>query len=361
MKSDNLKVAIRVDVSNQIGLGHFMRCLTLADFLAEEGALVCIIARHLPLYLREMLTSKGFELRLLSSQNSPGRIDELRHAEWLGTSQYLDAQETISVLAGETWHWLIVDHYALDARWEVMLRDSTEKLMVIDDIADRQHNCDLLLDQNLYTDMTSRYIGKVPTTCKLLLGPNYALLREEFHEARSWVKPRLGVVKRVLIFFGGVDSENCTGKAIEAISEITDYKFDVDVAIGIQHPHKEEIQSMCASYGYACHIQTNKMATLMANADLSIGACGSATWERCCMGLPTLVIALAFNQIQSAQTVSSLNAIKYLGEYNKIRKCEIQHEIIKSINSEWISESSRIAMELVDGEGVLRTAKEMGI
>ena len=113
-----------------------------------------------------------------------------------------------------------MDHYALDARWESVLRQTAKKTLVIDDIADRQHDCDVLLDQNFYADMQTRYTGKVPEHCQLLLGPRYALLREEFRQLREQITPRTGPVKRVLVFFGGVDADNYTARAIKALANI---------------------------------------------------------------------------------------------------------------------------------------------
>ena len=173
-----MNIAFRVDASTQIGTGHFMRCLTLADALKQHGAKIRFASRHMPEYLRDMLVVKGHEFMLLDSSPSDAISDGLSHANWLGTSQHADAQDTVQALSGQTWDWLIVDHYALDARWESALRQTAKNIFVIDDIADRQHDCDVLLDQNLYADMDSRYTGKVPAHCQLLLGPRYALLRD---------------------------------------------------------------------------------------------------------------------------------------------------------------------------------------
>ena len=180
-----MNIAFRVDASTQIGTGHFMRCLTLADALKQHGAKIRFASRHMPEYLRDMLVVKGHEFMLLDSSPSDAISDGLSHANWLGTSQHADAQDTVQALSGQTWDWLIVDHYALDARWESALRQTAKNIFVIDDIADRQHDCDVLLDQNLYADMDSRYTGKVPAHCQLLLGPRYALLRDEFRQLRE--------------------------------------------------------------------------------------------------------------------------------------------------------------------------------
>jgi UDP-2,4-diacetamido-2,4,6-trideoxy-beta-L-altropyranose hydrolase len=166
-----MKIAFRTDATSQIGTGHFMRCLTLADGLKQRGALIRFVCCQLPEYLSTMLVEKGYEyVPLVSTQNNIP-LDELAHASWLGVSQEQDGDDSIHVLSDCKWDWLIVDHYVLDLRWEFKLREVSKKILVIDDIADRQHDCDILLDQNFYTDMNSRNSGKVPSHCLMLPGP----------------------------------------------------------------------------------------------------------------------------------------------------------------------------------------------
>ncbi len=236
-----MKIAFRVDASIQIGTGHFMRCLTLADVLKQSGAQVRFVSRNLPVHLSCMLAAKDMELVSLNSNASSLPMDELAHAHWLGTSQRDDALATINALSDELWNWLIVDHYALDVRWESLFCQTTLKILVIDDIADRQHDCDVLLDQNFYTNMKSRYIDNVPARCQLLLGPQFALLRDEFGQLRERIKPRSGPVKHMLVFLGGMDVDNYTSLAVEALSTIDIPALHVDVVIGTAHPNLEEI------------------------------------------------------------------------------------------------------------------------
>ena len=173
----SLNVAFRVDASSQIGTGHIMRCLTLADALKEYGTRIRFVSRDLPAHLREMLAAKGMEFMSLESGSNPTAVDGLAHSHWLGTCQAHDAQATIQALGGESWDWLIVDHYALDARWESALRPITQKIMAIDDLADRRHDCDVLLDQNYYRNQELRYCGLLPPQCTTLLGTSFLLLR----------------------------------------------------------------------------------------------------------------------------------------------------------------------------------------
>lgn len=355
-----MKIAFRVDASSQIGTGHFMRCLTLADVLKQSGAEVRVVSRHLPEHLREMLAAKGHAFALLESAQNDAALDELTHAHWLGASHAQDAADTIQALSDQAWDWIVVDHYALDSCWESMLRQTAKRILVIDDIADRQHDCDMLLDQNYYADMDVRYIGRIPAHCLLLLGPRYALLREEFRQLREQVKPRRGPVNRVLVFFGGVDADNYTERAVEALSEINILSLHVDVVIGAQHPCREQVKAACVQHGFFCHVQTDKMAELMAAADLAIGAGGSATWERCCLGLPALLVALADNQIYIAKALDLLGACIYI-DTAKTTGVPIMRNAIASLLSTQgqIIALSKKAYSLVDGLGVDRVCQEM--
>jgi UDP-2,4-diacetamido-2,4,6-trideoxy-beta-L-altropyranose hydrolase len=336
-----MKIAFRTDASSQIGTGHFMRCLTLADELKKQGSHIRFISRNLPLHLIEMLNAKGMEYISLITDAQQEPIDELAHSSWLGTSQAQDAQATLQALADQSWDWIIVDHYALDERWERAVRANCKKLMVIDDLADRQHDCDVLLDQNFYADMQTRYNGKVPMQCQLLLGPRYALLREEFITLREKVKVRTGNVKKILVFFGGVDADNYTSLAIQALAELN-ITPQVDVVIGSQHPNREQIQQACINHGFICHVQTMRMAELMAEADLAIGGGGTAIWERCAMGLPSIVVVMAENQSKASIDLDAFGVLINLGDAQKIRKADM----LSAVERLLINEQSRTKLSI---------------
>ncbi|ODN65482.1 UDP-2,4-diacetamido-2,4,6-trideoxy-beta-L-altropyranose hydrolase [Methylophaga muralis] len=354
-----MKIAIRVDVSFNMGSGHFMRCLTLAEHLKVQGAFVVFISHHISETYTDMLEEKGFEFRRLDYKSKPLEVDEITHASWLGGSQHEDAKATSSVLSGEKWNWIIVDHYALDYRWESELRSSTEKIMVIDDLADRTHDCDLLLDQNLYSDMNQRYEGKILGSCRVLLGPRYALLRKQFQEARSNLQKRSDKVERVLIFFGGIDAEDYTSIAISALATISNPVFEVDVVIGSQHPNKSKIIEECSKLGYCCHVQTDNMATLIANADIAIGAGGSTIWERCALGLPTITFSVANNQKKPTNDAAQAGVI-YAPEINSKLFDEIKLHFMALVGNPLLRKNlSSLGMQLVDAKGAGRVASIM--
>jgi UDP-2,4-diacetamido-2,4,6-trideoxy-beta-L-altropyranose hydrolase len=351
-----MKIAFRTDASNRIGTGHFMRCLTLADELKKQGAQIRFISRNLPAYLSDMLNVKGIEYMPLNAETTQESTDEIAHADWLGTSQLEDAQASIEALSKQVWDWIVVDHYALDEAWESMVRVSCKKLMVIDDLADRKHDCDVLLDQNFYANMQTRYSGKVPAHCQLLFGLYYALLRAEFGELRKKIEPRTGAVKKILVLFGGVDVNNYTSLAIKALAKL-DIKQQVDVVIGAQHPKRKQIQKSCAQYGFICHVQTDRMAELMSEADLAIGAGGGSTWERCCLGLPTITICIAENQRQQISDAAEAGLLYELigDEHNLV---DVIRDHLKSLLEapSLTRLISQTGMKLVDGRGSLRVA-----
>lgn len=354
-------VAFRVDASSQIGTGHFMRCLTLAGALKLRGAQIRFISRYLPEHLAGMVFAEGHQLMALDSGfSSELTSDTPTYAHWLGTSQLKDAQAAFVALSDRDWDWLVVDHYALDARWESALRGAAKRILVIDDIANRRHDCDVLLDQNLFSDMRTRYVEKVPAHCQQLLGPHYALLRDEFRQLRAQVKPRTGPVKRVLVFFGGVDADNYTSLAITALTESAVRGIHVDVVIGAQHPNRVQIESECAEHQFDCHVQTNRMAELMAAADLAIGAGGSATWERCCLGLPALTVSLADNQTAIAQALDLLGAGRYVGSQETASVAVMRKAILDLLqDSKQVQSLSQKAYSTVDGLGVARLCEAM--
>jgi UDP-2,4-diacetamido-2,4,6-trideoxy-beta-L-altropyranose hydrolase len=306
-----------------------------------------------------MLRENEIEYISLSSDDIEYSIDELAHASWLGISQAQDSQATIKELSYRVWDWLIVDHYALDARWEKALRPIVKNIMVIDELADRHHDCDLLLDQNYYADMETRYNSKVPSNCKLLLGPRYAMLRHEFGILRKQVKIRTGEVKKILVFFGGVDSNNFTMKVVEVLSNMN-ANFQVDVVIGAQHSYKEKIQSSCKRNGFVCHVQTSNMAKLMLEADFSIGAGGYASWERCCLGLPSLLFSLADNQVAIAKELSSIDACTYAGNNDSIESNDLKSYLSRLFeDKEKIQQQSKNSFSILDALGVFRVINEM--
>lgn len=317
-----MNVFIRVDASFEIGTGHVMRCLTLAHRLNKEGKQVAFICRSTKGDCIELIEQQGFHVyRLPTSEGSLW--------SYVATYWRKDVNETIDILRKHNVEKLIIDHYSIDIRWEQLVRPFTKEIIVIDDLANRQHDCDILLDQNFYLNMETRYDGLVPLTAKLLLGPSHALLREEFIEAKKHIKPFNGKVERLFIFFGGSDPTNETEKVLHAIMPlIGNYNLEVDVVVGKSNPNKLQIKKIALRNNKIhYHCQINNMAELMVKADLAIGAGGVTTWERVFLKLPSIVITVAKNQVEVAKDVENIGAIIYLGSSYEVNSIQIRERV----------------------------------
>ncbi|WML46078.1 UDP-2,4-diacetamido-2,4,6-trideoxy-beta-L-altropyranose hydrolase [Neobacillus sp. PS3-40] len=322
-----MNVYIRVDASIDMGIGHVMRCLTLAGRLYENGVNVTFVSRELKGHLCDVIEKNGFKVLRLPFPNE-NNILPISQSQWLGVPQCRDLEQTKHILKGHPVDLLIVDHYGINEQWERNIKALTKKMMVIDDLADRKHDCDYLLDQNYFDNYQNRYSSLVPTHCKMFLGPSYVLLRDEFYSKFSNLKNRNGDVRRIFIFYGGTDPTNETGKALKAFLALSRNDIHVDVVVGQSNLNKKEIKLTCASYEFLhFHCQVNNMAELMYHADLSIGAGGTTTWERCYLGLPSIVSSIAENQELISKTLGNKKIIKYLGPKDFVTQEELTHNI----------------------------------
>lgn len=295
-----MNVIIRTDASVKIGSGHVMRCLTVAKKLRAEGSHVQFWMEPLEGNLIEFVVQEGFE----------------------------------NILEAEYADLYIVDHYGLGIEWEKMIRPYSKKLVVIDDLA-REHDCDLLLDQNVVPDFEIRYDGLVPEQCIKLLGPKYLIMRDEFIETRQQLRVRTTAVKRLLVFMGGTDPTNETMKILKALENFT---FEhIDIVVGYGNPVKESIREICVAKGYSYHCQINYMAHLMQQADFAIGAGGSTLWERCYVGLPSSATIVADNQSVTTEFAASLGIVKNLGWYEQVT-VETYQNLLANLSIEDMSE-----------------------
>jgi UDP-2,4-diacetamido-2,4,6-trideoxy-beta-L-altropyranose hydrolase len=361
-----LKVAFRVDASLQIGTGHVMRCLTLADALTSQGAQCQFICREHQGNLIDQIRDKGYFTHALpaitsATTNEPAAHEiEPTHHRWLGTTQEQDAQACAAILAELHPDWLIADHYALDARWEQTLKPHYRKLMVIDDLADRPHQCDLLLDQTFGRD-EGDYAALVPADCQLLCGSHYALLRPEFSELRATslerrVKPQL---RQVLVSLGGVDKDNATGMVLDALQECPlPAQCQITVAMGSTSPWLAEVSNQVQEMPWETNVIVGikDMARMMADSDLAIGAAGATTWERCCLGLPTIMLVLAENQRKIASELGKAGAA-IVAEFTKSGLKSAVHKLLAPNNG--LRELSVVATSICDGQGTVRVGEAL--
>jgi UDP-2,4-diacetamido-2,4,6-trideoxy-beta-L-altropyranose hydrolase len=324
--TDLKTILFRCDASLSIGSGHVMRCRTLARILHQQGAEIWFICRKQPGDLINLLEQefKVISLPEQSLKDCKGLEGRELYEAWLGRSQKQDASQCVQLLAQnkiKSADWIVADHYGLDSAWETQLKISlsknsiSPKLLIIDDLADRSHAADILLDQNFFGNITQkRYQGLVTNQCRQLLGPHYALLAPEYAKLHD-LMPTRTQIKRVLIFFGGVDMDNLTTRALNALTCPELNSLAVDVVVGRQSPHREEVEKMAAKRPLTTlHWQLPSLAGLIARADLAIGAGGTTTWERICLKLPSLVIAIASNQLPFTECLEKAGYIKLLGD-----------------------------------------------
>ena len=358
------KVFFRTDSSLLIGTGHVMRCLTLANELQEQGCEVRFICRNHPGNLNDLIRNKGFQVFELPQpteafeETNTESLPRAEYAKWLGVSWQRDAAETISLLGDQKPDWLIVDHYALDKSWETALRPKAEKIMVIDDLADREHDCDLLLDQNYFIDGKNRYDKLTKPTCVKMLGPEYALLRNEFAETRKKLKHPANEVKRIFVFFGGTDPDDMTSKALIALSQPDLLFLEVDVVIGKTNPNLNKVIDLVNDRPKTTlHIQVENMAELMSKSDMALGAGGANTWERLCLKIPSLVVTIAQNQVPFTQLLHERHIQEWIGESKKLDLKKIECAILHAISdSGFYKKWNPSFFNEIDGLGTKRVA-----
>ena len=345
-----------------------MRCLTLADALRERGVDSLFICRAHPGNLLDLIRQKGYEVQALpvneslitsyaTLANAP-----VAHATWLGSDWITDAQQTFSVLGETIVDWLIVDHYALDARWQRTLRPSCRKLMVIDDLADRIHDADLLLDQNLGRS-SADYSGLVPVGCKMLIGPKYALLRPEFSTLRSdsLARRENSGFKKILIAMGGVDKDNITGRILDTLRDVyLPSDCSITIVMGPHAPWLAQVREKAQAMSWRTDVQVNirNMAQLMADSDFAIGAAGTTAWERCCLGLPTATFILADNQQQGAMALEAAGAVLLLESLTDLEE-KLPELLRKLTQAEILRDMNKSSSAITDGRGVTRLVLEL--
>lgn len=358
-----MRIAFRTDASLQIGTGHVMRCLTLAKALAADGMACEFICREHPGNLIEFIRSQGFiahPLPLLPDAGATASGSGLAHRHWLGGTQQQDAAACRPLLAELRPDWLITDHYALDSCWEEALAPHYRKLMVIDDLADRPHACDLLLDQTLGRERAD-YLPLVPSSCQLLCGSAYALLRPEFAAERpASLRRRAGApLRELLINLGGVDQENVTGQVIAALHTcpLPD-DSRITVVMGSTAPWLDEVRNQARRLPWPNRllVGVSDMANLMADSDLAIGAAGTTAWERCCLGLPAIMLILADNQLKVAQSLSAIGAAAVIQRGGDLAP-QLAERLARLADPAALQAMSLAAGRVVDGTGARLVAK----
>lgn len=338
------RIVFRVDASELLGGGHVVRCATLANALMKRGAEIHFLCRTLPGNLCDWLEQAGFAVIRLR-----GEVPSL-------TEDVIETRTAIESL--EMLDWLVVDNYGLDARWETSFRPTTRKIMVIDDMANRSHDCDILLDQNYILNASTRYDGLVPQSCRTLLGPRYAMLRKEFQESRMSLRIRDGKVRRLLICFGATDPSAHTFAAMQAVSGTAGVYEHIDVVTSPNNPLASMLEAHCHKFVNAhFHCPADNLAELLEAADLAIGAGGVMNWERACLALPTIAFGIVENQVPILESlIQDGMALGVASMPNPDSNSMAAWLAVAISNPHLLKGLSARSSSLVDGQGVDRVA-----
>lgn len=339
------EIVIRADASNTIGAGHVMRCLSLAGELRSQGSVITFVCQESAGDCCDLIEEKGFRVFRLSGC-----------ADWQDDSrQTLEALQTHAVRPD----CLVVDHYGLESRWERNLRGAVRSVAVIDDLADRPHECELLLDQNYYDDLDRRYDGLVPRGARRLLGPHFALLRPEFVRAPSDTGPP--AVDRLFVSVGAHDPFGLCEKAVAAVRLVGHDSLGAEIVAGADAQLRERLRDAVSDLsGVRVHGFVHEMSSLMARCSMAFGAGGSSTWERCALGIPALVTVVADNQRRMSQDLARAGIIVLLGEARELTVTELAAAIARCLSDRSLLESLRLkSRALVDGGGSRRVAEEV--
>lgn len=359
-------ICFRVDSGWAIGTGHLMRCLSLADTFKKRGFDCVFLCRNHDGNAADLVVSRGHQFRLLGPATG---VDPKDQATWIGCDMAQDAAETaaaISDICGEAGaQILFVDHYSLSAPWEQALRTSCRRLAVLDDMNDRPHDCDLLVDQNL-GKTASLYDGLVPRHAVVLAGAGFAPIRPEFAEERPQSLVRRGsgeMERRIFVAYGGMDADNSSALTIDAIEQLRRMPefadLAADVVISSRAPHIDRLQRQIADAGLhmRLHVDTPDVARLMSHAIVSCGGGGVTALERCVVGLPTIMLIQAVNQEQMGDRIEGSGAGCVIG-YSSTATVEEIRDALGALLADphALAEMSTAAAALCDGHGLKRIA-----
>ncbi|MEH2258806.1 UDP-2,4-diacetamido-2,4,6-trideoxy-beta-L-altropyranose hydrolase [Nostoc sp.] len=340
-----MNLVFRVDASTQIGTGHLMRCLALAQaWQNTEKQAIFLMSNSVPT-LEQRLLSEGIKVVHLS-------------VPW-GSIE--DARETTSFARQLDANWLVADGYHFGAEYQRVIKDAGLSLLFIDDYAHADHYyADMVLNQNIYAH-EGLYANREPYT-QLLLGLKYALLRREFWQWRGWERETPTIARKVLVTLGGSDPDNVTLKVIKALQLVELDVLETVVVVGGSNPHYEQLQSASLDSRFPIHLKRNvtNMPELMAWADVAIASGGSTSWELAFMGLPSIVLVLADNQRAIAQKLDEMGVSIYLGWHEDVSVAEIGSAVTDLlIVAHTRVEITRRGQKLVDGEGSKRVLRNL--
>ena len=342
------KIYFRCDSSFDIGSGHVIRCLTLANFLKKKGLFTTFICKETKGNLFDVILKHNHNLVVLSNNKKNIWED--------------DAQEIIDKIKdfNSSKDWMVVDHYFLNKDWETRISSKLYKLFIIDDLCDRPHYGNILLNQNYLPGIRSQYKKILSSKTKILLGPKYALLSPEYKATRKLIKiNKKKKLQRVIIFFGATDHKEQTIKCLSILSKINLKLLKIDIVIGLANKKKKLIEEITNKIDNAIlHVQIPSLCNLMKNADLYLGSGGTTTWERCCLGLPSIVISTSENQVRQNEYLFNKGVIKYLGKAESVSEENIRTALLMFAEGYDSTKMSKKALKITNGNGAELVSKE---
>lgn len=336
-----------------------MRCLALADCIKNQGGRAHFVCSETTADTERRIERGGHSLSRIVIQHSAALAD----AAWDRAiddhpAQRSDAAHSLAVAADPRADWVVMDHYALDRTWSSAIRPSA-RVLVIDDLANRPHDCDILLDQT-FGRSTDSYSDLVPQGTDILVGSAFALMRPEFSVARKASlarKARIAPPERILISLGMTDPDGLSASMLDHVLAADD-TINIDVVAGSMSPGLSRLHAVAQRNARVrIHIDVTDMAELMQCADLAIGAAGSTSWERCCLGLPSLTLVLAENQRLIGSHLESAGAHRLAPDPASPAFTNALSEILQDHAGRM--EMSRRASMLVDGLGTQRVYDAM--
>ena len=342
------KIYFRCDSSSDIGSGHVIRCLTLANFLKKKGLFTTFICKETEGNLFDVILKHNHNLVVLSNNKKNIWED--------------DAQEIIDKIKdfNSSKDWMVVDHYFLNKDWETRISSKLYKLFIIDDLCDRPHYGNILLNQNYLPGIRSQYKKILSSKTKILLGPKYALLSPEYKATRKLIKiNKKKKLQRVFIFFGASDDKEQTIKCLSILSKLNFKLLKIDIVIGLANKKKKLIEEITDKIDNATlHVQIPSLCNLMKNADLYLGSGGTTTWERCCLGLPSIVISTSGNQVRQNEYLFKKGVIKYLGKAESVSEENIRTALLMFAEGYDSTKMSKKALKITNGNGAELVSKE---
>jgi UDP-2,4-diacetamido-2,4,6-trideoxy-beta-L-altropyranose hydrolase len=338
-------IIVRADASEQIGSGHLMRCLALAQAWQDTGGAAVFASA---------MGSPGTELRLRTEG-----LETVQLPVEPGSAE--DAARTIALAREIGASWIVADGYHFGADYQRAVKDAGLKLLFIDDNGHAVSYCaDIVLNQNLHAH-AGLYEDRDADT-QLLLGPRYALLRREFLQWRGWQREFPAVARKLLVTMGGGDFENVTSNIIGALPQIGVEGLEIVVVVGENNSHYEQLEAAASNSPVLVRLanSVSNMSELMVWADVVIASGGSTNWELAFLGVPSCVIVVANNQLQIAEALEAQGIVINMGWFSKVDESKLAESVENLLKSKVArKDMSRRGRFLVDGHGSRRTAAKL--